>query len=219
MKVRAQELRKIGKTFGEIQAVLEKKIPKSTLSDWCKNVHLPKEYASRLKKINYVNLRRGREAAIRKAEGEKKKNLVSLFIQHEALWTRVDKNIAKMLLATLYLGEGAKRDGLLALGSSDVGIVRLFLKLLKMCYSTTTDLIKCRISYRADQNIGKLTNFWSKQVGIPIENFYRTKPDPRTVGKSTKKPEYMGVCVLHILQSSKIHQELEVISGILTKGR
>ena len=127
----------------------------------------------------------------------------------------INKDIAKLLLAVLYLGEGKKKSGLLMLGSSDVNIIKLYIELLKKCYKITDDRIKCRISYRADQNIKHLTDFWSKELNLPIKNFYKTIPDPRTVGRNTKNKKYKGVCVVYILKSSRIHLELKIISEII----
>jgi hypothetical protein len=101
------------------------------------------------------------------------------------------------------------------LGSSDVNIIKLFLRLLDICYKINKNLIKCRISYRADQNINALTQYWSKAINVPVKNFYKTIPDPRTINHKTKKTDYKGVCVIHILQSSKIQLELKIISEII----
>ena len=40
LKSKVIELRKSGKTYGEIVKVINKNIPKSTLSDWCHNIYL-----------------------------------------------------------------------------------------------------------------------------------------------------------------------------------
>jgi len=124
-----------------------------------------------------------------------------------------------MLLAFLYLGEGSKWSGHsgLMLGSSDNNIIKLYLHLLKKCYSLDAGKLKCRISYRADQNINLLEKYWSKVTGIPIKNFYKTKPDPRTVGKPTKNKDYKGVCVI-MGGGTAIQLELEAIPKIILVG-
>lgn len=215
LKNKVQSLRKTGKTFGEIQIAVGIKIPKSTLSNWCKNIPLPPSFQKRLEKINYINLRKANQLAIEKARIAKLNLLKDLRKNNNHLLSKIDKSTGKMLLAMLYLGEGAKRDGILMLGSSDVNIIKLFLRLLEICYRIDRNLIKCRISYRADQNINELTTYWSKTIKVPIKNFYKTIPDPRTINHKTKKADYKGVCVIHILQSSKIQLELKIISEII----
>ena len=77
--------------------------------------------------------------------------------------------------------------------------------------------MKCRISYRADQNIKSLQNYWSRLTGISLKNFYKTIPDPRTIGKPTKKKDYKGVCVV-TCAGSHIQLELEAIPAIVLRG-
>lgn len=217
-KIKTKELRRQGRSFGEIQKILNSRIPKSTLSDWCKGIPLPPRYAQRLRKLNYINLRRGRALAIKKAQQEKQHFFDILRDQNKNIWKQIDKQNARLILAALYLGEGKKRDGSLVLGSSDAGIAKLFIKLLNMCYGIGIDTIKCWVAYRADQDLETLINYWSNQTGIPKSNFYKTKADPRTQNKKTLKVDYRGVCVMNVLQSSKIHAEIKVLSEILTTG-
>lgn len=124
-----------------------------------------------------------------------------------------------MILSFLYLGEGAKRGSHsgIQLGSSDQDIIKLYLRLLKRCYKINPAQLKCRISYRADQDIRSLEEYWSKITKIPLSNFYKTIPDPRTAGKPTKNSDYKGVCVISGSRSY-IQLELETISKIILKG-
>ena len=124
-----------------------------------------------------------------------------------------------MLLAFLYLGEGSKwhsHKGL-TLGSSSENIILLYIKLLNVCYKIDPKNLKCRVSYRADQNINKLERYWSRATSIPLKNFYKTIPDPRTIGKPTKKKSYKGVCVV-MTGHTDIQLELEMIPEIILKG-
>ncbi len=119
----------------------------------------------------------------------------------------------------LHLGEGAKwksHRGLM-LGSSDPDIIRLYIKLLKICYGKKNTDMRCRISYRADQDINELETYWSKITNISRSNFYKTRPDPRTVGKPTKNKDYKGVCVI-TSSGTDIQLELESIAKIILKN-
>ncbi|OGI82361.1 hypothetical protein A3G53_01240 [Candidatus Nomurabacteria bacterium RIFCSPLOWO2_12_FULL_44_11] len=127
--------------------------------------------------------------------------------------------VLKMILSVLYLGEGTKWKGHsgMVLGSSDPNIILLYIKLLEICYGINHKKLKCRVSYRADQNLKSLERYWSKITGIPLSNFYKTKFDPRTIGKPTKNKKYRGVCVI-MGAGSHIQLELEAIPKLILMG-
>jgi hypothetical protein len=216
LKKQACLLREKGKTYCEIKSLLGVDISKSTLSYWCQGVKLPAWYDDKIKKLNDKNLNRALKIAW--ASNKNKRETFLKFVENESLKvvSSLDEANLKIILAALYLGEGAKWRGHsgLMLGSSDTDVVLLYLELLNKCYGIKPIELKCRISYRTDQNIKKLESFWSKITGVPPENFYKTKPDPRTLGKKTQNKEYKGVCVL-TCKGTNIQLELEQIVKIL----
>ncbi|MFA4999140.1 MAG: hypothetical protein WC519_00110 [Parcubacteria group bacterium] len=212
------KLRSRGKTFSEIRKIVGKDIPKSTLSYWCKNVKLPIFYKKKVKKLNQLSSTAGRERA--RLNRENRRNT---FLKNSA--TSANKYLKqfgskteflKLLLSILYLGEGAKWSGHkgLMLGSSDPRIMNLYIDLLDKCYGIKRNRIKLRVSYRADQDINHLEKYWSKTLGISKDNFYKTKPDPRTAGKISKTPSYKGVCVANCA-GVDIQLELDQMVNIL----
>ena len=219
LKKQTQFLRKKGKTYSEIKDRLGANIPKSTLSYWCEDVRLPAWYDDKIKKLNNKNLSKAQKIAW--ASNKNKRETFLKHVEDEALKvvSFLDKANLKIILAALYLGEGAKWRGHsgLMLGSSDPDVILLYMELLNRCYDIRPIELKCRISYRADQNIKKLESFWSKITGVPLNNFYKTKPDPRTIGKKTQNKEYKGVCVL-TCKGTDIQLELEQIVKILIKN-
>ncbi|MBL7156219.1 MAG: hypothetical protein ISS87_01310 [Candidatus Pacebacteria bacterium] len=125
----------------------------------------------------------------------------------------------KIALAILYLGEGEKWKGRgrLCLGSSDPDIIKLYLKSLRTCYDINEKKLRCRVGYRADQNINELQKFWSKITKIPASQFYQTRIDPRTKGKKSIKRDYKGVCVIYY-GSAEIQLELAIIAKLITNN-
>lgn len=218
IREKVRKLRSEGKTYNEIRQTLNISIPKSTLSSWCRGVILPNWYPAKIRELNrksfkkaqimaWASRRRKRELFLDKVRQEARKVIKKLNLEN-----------LKIVLAMLYLGEGAKwktHSGLM-LGGSDPLVILLYILLLKKCYNIKPSQLKCRISYRADQDICELEKYWSGITGIPQENFYKTKPDPRTVGKKTKKKDYKGVCVL-TCAGSHIQLELEEIAKLLLK--
>jgi len=218
LKKKARILRSNGKTYSEIKKTLSINIPKSTLSSWCRNVNLPGWYKEKIKKLNNRGFSKAQKIAWASIRKKREDFLKSTEVQAVKIISRLDESNLKIILAMLYLGEGAKWAGHsgLMLGSSDPDIVLLYILLLNKCYGIKIQQLKCRICYRADQNIKKLESFWSKFTGIPRNNFYKTKPDPRTIGKKTLKKEYRGVCVV-TCKGSDIQLELEQIANLLLK--
>ncbi len=213
-------LRSKGRTYSEILKSLSISIPKSTLSDWCKKVIMPLWYENRVKEMNAANLTIAQKRA-RIGNEIKNNNIIeNLKIKNKKI-PQILKNryILRMLLSILHLGEGAKwksHRGLM-LGSSSSDIIILYIKLLNLCYGISLDKLKCRISYRADQDLKSLEKYWSNVTGISLKNFYKSKPDPRTIGKKTRYSEYKGVCVI-MCGGTIIQKELELIPLLILKG-
>lgn len=214
------KLRKKGKTYSEILKILKAPIPKATLSNWSRKVQLSERSLQLLEASRKTALAKAQQISLERRRERQLIFLQELKSKNKHLLNKINKDTSKLMLAMLYLGEGSKysaRSGL-ALGNSDPGIIQLFIMFLGRCYGKTNDQLRCWLSYRADQNLNNLIDFWSKITGIPINQFYKTKPDPRSIGKKTLKTNYNGVCVVHCLKSTKIQLELETISKIVMEG-
>ncbi len=221
VKKTARKLRAKGKTFSEIKKQLGLKIPKSTVSDWCSDVKLPKWYSKKLALLNTTSLNKAQKMSLVSNQIKRERFIKEIRIKNKEIIKQVTSNAnsLKVLLAFLYLGEGAKwksHRGLM-LGSSNPIIINLYINLLKKCYGIMPNKLKCRISYRADQNIKELENYWSRITSVPSQNFYKTKPDPRTIGKITKNKDYKGVCVV-TCAGTDIQLELEEIVKIISRA-
>lgn len=220
LKGSVRELRKQELTYKEIQERLSVRISKSTLSYWCTGLVLPDWYQAKVNDLNFRNFSKARQLAVASNKIKHERLLADISEKNGLLGVKLkDMDTLKMLLAVLYLGEGAKwksHSGLV-LGSSDPDIILIYLRLLKACYRIEPENLKGRISYRADQDIDSLEDYWSKITLIPRENFYKTKPDPRTLNKPTRKIDYKGVCVI-MGGSSSIQLELEAIPSIILKS-
>lgn len=217
---RARKLRTKGKTYAEINSILKTSIPKGTLSGWCKGVPLPGWYKSKIEELNKSNFSNAQKASIAARQFKQKKLLENIYLKNKPLIPFLKKKeVLRAILAMLYLGEGSKwksHRGLM-LGSSDPDIIRLYIKLLGACYGKTAREMKCRISYRADQDIRYLEKYWSEITSIPLANFYKTKPDPRTIGRPTKNIEYKGVCVI-MSAGTEIQLELASIAKMILRN-
>ena len=219
LKSRAIKLRGAGKTYSEIQSTLNTNIPKSTLSYWCKDIKLSRKSQARIGKLVINNAKKGLKMALSVNRAKRKGYLRSVLNRNKHLAAALkDKDTAKIVLAVLYLGEGGKnRKGSLLFGNSDPFIISLFLYLLRYCYDIDESKFRCTLQCRADQNIKKLEQFWSKITKIPLSQFYKARIDPRTIGKKSRKKDYKGVCRIDYF-SADLFLELMSIPKIFYKG-
>lgn len=215
LKNRAVLLRKNGKTYSEIRSKLNCPIPKSTLSTWFKNIILSEDQKGVLKKRIIDNINRSRKIALATNRKKREHYLKAVTDRVWQLKQLVEnKDIAKIVAAVLYMGEGKKSSSSIVFGNSDPKIISLFLRLLRRCYNIDENKFRCTLQCRADQNIKILEKFWSKTTRIPLKKFYKAQIDPRTIGKPTKKPDYKGVCRIDYF-SADIFNELMKIAEII----
>lgn len=211
-------LRTQGKTYGEIQRLLKRKFPKSTLSEWCKDVSLPFNYTRRISKLNLINLGRARSTAVEINKIKREEFFDHINSINAPISLKIhDNDTAKIALSMLCLGEASKygNGSAFSLGNSDYRIIVLFIKLLRACLPTfDSKKIRCTVQCRADQNIEKLERYWQKITKVQKSQFYKTRIDPRTIGKPTKKRGYFGVLRIDYLDR-KIQHELESLAQLV----
>lgn len=151
-----------------------------------------------LQKQSKLGLAKARIAAARWHNDQKATRLAEIVRSAEITLNSYDITndvLSELALAFLYLGEGAKTNNRTALGSSDIRIARFFVHCLQNIYDVPPEKIKCYLHLRADQDLIKTRDYWSKGLGLPYSNFGKTSIDKRTVGKPTY-PHYKGVCLI-----------------------
>lgn len=212
-----KRLRNEGKTYGEINQALKQNIPKSTLYEWCKDVKLPVDYPSKITSLNLTILEKARLVALQvnKKRREEMLNQIKSVGLAVSLGVK-DQKAAKIALAMLCLGEASKykKSSVFSLGSSDPRIIVIFLELLKRCYPFNLEKIRCTVQCRADQNILQLENYWRGITKIPPRLFYKSRIDPRTIGKPTKNQNYKGVLKVDYFDT-RVQLELEAIAELV----
>lgn len=214
----AIRLRSEGQTYAEIRHTLNLKIPKGTFYSWFKNIVLSKDYYSKIAKLNRDHLKKVRLIAIETNRVKRQNFLSSL---DKINLTIVDSirnpETAKIALAMLCLGEASKyksKTTAFNLGNSDPRIIIIFISLLKFCFDFKLEKVRCTVQCRADQNVEELERFWQSVTGVPKRLFYKTRIDPRTIGKPTKKIDYKGVLRVNYLDT-KVQLELESLSNLI----
>ena len=214
---KAVTLRKQGKTYSEIKALIPK-TSKSTLSYWLSGLELSPKQKEKLSKNINRKLIKARARSLEMAKEKRIKYVAEIESDNSYIFKLLTNgHVAKITLATLYLGEGSKtRRGSLSFGNSNPDIINLFLKLMRNCYNIDESKFRCTIQCRADQNIPYLEKFWLHLTKIPKKQFYKTRVDPRTIGKPSLKLDYKGVCRLDYF-SARIYNELLVMGGMISR--
>ncbi|HVA11524.1 MAG TPA: hypothetical protein VNG32_05170 [Candidatus Dormibacteraeota bacterium] len=171
-------------------------IPRSTLSNWFKNVELAPVHTARLAQNRTLALIEARKLASAWHREQKQKRLLAAeAAAHEVMeQIQISQPILDLSLAMLYLGEGAKGKTA-SISSSSPMILKFVLAVLKKNYNIKPSAIRCELHLRADQDARELKTYWSQQLQIPITNFGYVAYDKRTAGRATYST-YKGVCVL-----------------------
>jgi len=194
LKEKALDLRKHGKSIRDIEISLS--IPRSTLSGWFKNIVLTVEQKRKLLENGRLGLIDARKKAVVWHKNQKKIRLKQAKEQALQVLSKINtrnKDILELSLAMLYLGEGSKTLDT-SMGNSNPLILKFFISSLRKLYNLDLSKIKCELHLRNDQNAKCLKSYWSKELGLPLNDF-RAYIDKRTF-KSPTYPGYRGVCVL-----------------------
>lgn len=212
-----RRLRSMGMTYAEIRKLVNLPIPKSSLSHICRYVELPQDYVEVIQKLNKHNLNKARLISAASRQLKRQRFHEDLKRINLPIAEKIkDRNTAKIALSMLCLGEASKSKSKTSfyLGSSDYRIIKLFLNLLKFCYEFKPEKVRCTVQCRADQDTDSLERYWQKVTAIPKENFYKSRIDPRTIGKPTVKAEYMGVLKVDYFDR-EIQLDLESLADLV----
>lgn len=207
-------MRASGNTYTEINNALKSSIPKSTLSNWCKNIQLPENYHEKVRKLNKLSFEKAREISTANRQRNREVFFHNLDVNNVMLFEifKNNVNVRKIVLAILYLAEGSKTArGSLMFGNSDPSVVKIFFALLRECYKIDEFKFRCTVQCRSGQNTLDLEKFWSGVTEVPLKQFYKARIDKRTIGKVLKKPDYKGVCRIDYF-SSAVDLELKRIA-------
>jgi len=219
--ITARKLRGIGWSFKEIGDHL--KVQKSTLHGWLKNIKLSQRQKLRLRKNWENGLKKARTRAVESHHQKTREKFKIATIKAEKTITDLKKSFNKksflrLILSTLYLGEGTKNKSMVCLANSNPDICKFFIALLRNTYKIDETKFRCHLHLRTDQNINKKIIYWSQLLQIPQKKFHKTQIDKRSSGKTTY-PDYHGVCAIYYYDA-KVQKEIltlgnELINKIL----
>ncbi|MBP9822237.1 MAG: hypothetical protein KBC81_02210 [Candidatus Pacebacteria bacterium] len=190
-KVRAYKLRREGKSYKEIKAVLG--IPLATLAGWFKNEEWSQKIRDELGAKTSLSSP-SKLAAIQKANKARWDN------KYKEYRTAAEKEFSKkkdspLFIAgvMLYWGEGSKspKSSQLKLANSDPMMVRVFYAFLTEELGVTKDKITSYLLLYPDLRDDMQKTFWSRATGIPLSQFRKSA---FIKGKNPAKRLSYGIC-------------------------
>lgn len=92
-----------------------------------------------------------------------------------------------MLGLGVYIGEGTKDGNTVRIVNANYKIIKLTIKWLKEVCGLRMDNFVIRLHVYPDNNIPECLEFWSKNTGLPINQFLKTQVDTRRNKKIFKK--------------------------------
>lgn len=193
-KQKAIELRKLGKSYNEINKILN--IPKSTLSDWFSKVQWSNKIKEKLIE-NTLETHRKRLVIMNNAR-------INILNTHYNKARREAFNELKLLKSNplfmfglaLYWGEGDKVTKYqLRLTNSDPEIIRTFKIFLDKFCNGKKEKIWAGLLIYPDLDSETCINYWSKTIDLDKKHFTKS-----TIikGKHKKNRLNYGICILGI---------------------
>jgi transcriptional regulator with XRE-family HTH domain len=193
-KSKAIELRKKGMSYSQIKN--EFGISKSTLSGWLFDMPLSEDKIRKLRDFNPMRIERCRNTKMKKRE-----NRLSL------VYKKVSEDIGKINKRELFLvglflywGEGSKTSKYTtAFTNTDPMMVKFFIRWVTECLGVKKTNLDILLHLYKDMNIKDSTDFWVKELKIPVSQF--KKPyikDSKLSGLTYKSGFGKGTCNVRI---------------------
>ena len=214
----ALKLRKRGKSYSQIKKIL--KISKSTLSLWLRNYPLSKQRIRELRDWNEQRIERCRETKRKKKE----KRLMDFYRHQKKIIFPFNKREFFLMGLFLYWGEGSKSQTTrLSVSNTDPAIIEFFIQWLTKSLFVPKEKIKIQLHLYKDMDIDRETKFWSKTLGISINQF--TKPyikESSSLRINHKGGFGHGTCNVRVggaRLAEKIHMAIKAIADRYNKMR
>lgn len=198
----AIDLRQKGKSYKEIVKLTG--IPKSTLSGWFGSVLWSEETKKYLTELARINSVKRMTAISHKTRAIRKKDYHTKQTEAEKQFSEFVKERLFVAGLMIYWGEGDSKldNGIIRVANSDPLMIKLYYKFLKTYFPEISDRAKMYLVLYPDLNEEVCKKYWSKNVGLPIDRFFRSS---FITGKHPSKRLSYGIGTLTI--SSRAYKE------------
>ena len=190
---RARELRAIGRTVPDIATELG--VAKSSVSRWVRDVPTPPRVRRRTRSHTEhpAKVRARAEVAALDALGV------------ERLGTLCGQAFLAAG-AALYLGEGAKRPGMVLFANTDPATMRFFVRWLRTFFVIDEPRLRARIYLHEELDLAAATAFWSDELQIPASQF--TKPQIVSRTATVRHSKHSHGCAYLVYSCTATHREV-----------
>lgn len=215
-KLRAQELRKKGLSYLEIQKIVD--IPKSTLSGWCRDVAITEEQALRLFKNKLKGAARGRIIGAKRQQAKRLNEIKDMLTAGKSEVGRLSERDKFIAGICLYAAEGTKRDKVCNFANSDSLLIKFMADWFRRFCHVREEKLRGSLWIHDNLNWKKAISYWSKLVAIPRSQFYKpyiakNKTDSQKIRKNIHQ---YGVFSINF-SDAKIHRKIMGwIAGVLS---
>src|SRR3989344_4166047 len=221
LKDKAIVLRKSGYSYGSISRYIG--VPKSTLSDWLKNLKLSNRQMNKLKiNSNSAYLLGGKASRA-------KRLLISKEIRNDAIKeiTKINKAEMLMLGAMLYWGEVSKQSDRnisqpVEFVNSDPKMCKFFIKWITEIVGVDINDLVIRVYINEAKKLDskEYIKIWSKIINIPSEKvkIFFTK-DRHSNFKRSSRDSYKGQLRIVVKKSTNLNRRIAgLVEGICLQG-
>ena len=208
VRERAIQLRRQGRSYGQIQAELG--VSRGSLSLWLRDVPLSEEQAHFLEERQRLALLKASTARHSSARFREK----WLVNQARAQIGPISDGELFVAGVVAYWAEGAKtkpwgpREGVDFI-NSDPGMIRLFAAWLDLV-GVSRDERSYRVSIHASADVKAAIRYWSDVVGVPADRFLRTtlkRHNPQTTRRNVG-PDYRGCLRISVQRSTDLNSRI-----------
>lgn len=205
-------LRKKGMSYSQIKKYLS--VPKSTLSGWLKNYPLSQE---RIRELQHGEKRieKYRETMHRKKE----KRLQEFFTEQKRLIFPISERELYLAGLFLYWGEGTKQQSSrLIISNTDPAIINFFSFWLTKALKIPKEKKRIYLQLYSNMDTNKETDFWSKVLNIPKEQFAKPYIKESSSTRINHKGSFgHGTCGLRVSDARLTERTIMSISAIAEK--
>jgi len=211
LRLKARELRASGCTYDEIAAELG--VSKGSVSLWVRDM-------PRRGRLSYEEFRkRNAEGVARYWAAERPVREARLQQISDGAAAQIGELSEREIViagAIAYWCEGTKskpyrpRKGTVVFINSDPGLIRFFLRFLKVTDVTPERLI-CRVHIHESADVDSAQQFWHELTGLPEDQFREPtlkRHNPKTVRKNTGE-DYRGCLIISVRQSAGLYRQIE----------
>ena len=218
-KIAAIHLRRSGKSYREIEKTLG--IAKSTLSGWFKKTPWSHKVKERLSQIARRQSSQRMKALIKKINRERKKVYRAARTAAENQFPSLKKFPLFIAGLMIYWGEGDRnlKNGMIRVSNTDPALLKLFYLFLQKYLPEITHRIRAYLVLYPDLNEENCKNFWSKNIEIPVDKFYKST---YIHGRHRTKKLGYGICTITVnnrAYKEKIYAWLNLIRGEVVNMR